>query len=204
MTTLPLLAVAICTAVLVSSEGALKVRNGRTLCVYEKKTYRPGQRFKPNACTSCRCPKHGGRVRCSIKDCRYEPNCLQFDTSPKCCPACLRYGCLHSDGKVYEPDTVVSVDQCGKCVCPSTGGRTICTMVPCPRLHCVDAVADPGQCCKKCVNGANCWLKKEIIPAEKMVRVGHCKICQCPQTPLPHWMSPKRRRAVCTTLDDCS
>lgn len=100
MTTLPLLAVAICTAVLVSSEGALKVRNGRTLCVYEKKTYRPGQRFKPNACTSCRCPKHGGRVRCSIKDCRYEPNCLQFDTSPKCCPACLRYGCLHSDGKV--------------------------------------------------------------------------------------------------------
>ncbi|KAK2174801.1 hypothetical protein NP493_776g01006 [Ridgeia piscesae] len=161
MSTLTLLVVA-CAVVLVGCHGpkAKTARNGRTLCVYEKKVYRPGRRFKPNACTTCHCPKRGGRTRCSIEDCREQPNCLQFAKSPKCCPACLRYGCLHSDGKVYQPGTVVSVNQCSKCVCPTTGGRTICTNVPCPRLHCVDAVADPGQCCRKCINVTMCQWKR--------------------------------------------
>ena len=55
-----------------------------------------------------------------------------------------------------------------------------------------------------CSVGANCYLGKEIIPANETVRLGRCKICQCPVTPLPHWMAPERRRAVCTTLADCS
>ena len=124
------------------------------LCVYENKTYVAGSRFKPDACTSCHCPHHGGRMRCTVQDCLDRPNCVRFAAKKgECCQKCLEFGCMHHDGKVYLAGTVVSSSHCEHCFCPEDGGRTICVTEPCTPVKCVDFVTPPGSCCPVCPNG---------------------------------------------------
>ncbi len=133
----------------------LRVADKNATCIHGNMTYIAGEHFKPSPCTFCHCPRRGGRARCAVQDCMYEPNCLRFEkkTESDCCGACVEVGCLHSDGKVYAPGAVVSASECGQCYCPKGGGRVVCENAGCPDARCVDAVQETGECCPHCPNG---------------------------------------------------
>lgn len=123
-------------------------------CQYGNDTYAAGERFRPDPCTSCHCPRHGGRALCTIQDCLWEPHCLRRHRRPdECCGSCLEHGCLHSDGRVYPRGATISETKCDRCVCPEDGGPSACSKVKCPEVHCVRPVVDPEQCCPSCPNG---------------------------------------------------
>ena len=126
------------------------------MCQYGNSTYQAGEKFRPDTCTVCHCPRHGGRALCTIQDCLWEPHCLRrHKKSDECCGSCLEQGCLHSDGKVYSLGATVKETKCERCVCPTEGGPTTCTQkVICPEIHCVDPVTDPESCCPSCPNGS--------------------------------------------------
>lgn len=182
-------------------------------CIYENKSIAAGRRFKPEPCTYCHCPSHGGRAECAIQDCRHEPNCLKRkkQTRHDCCGICVQLGCIDSKGVTYEPGArIPSPDNCETCFCPKGGGRPICRTRhkrPCPAANCVNAVRQPGSCCHYCPAGDNCWLKdgdtEEILQAGDIRLVDGCKLCQCPDIPLPWHLRVQGPRAVCT-IGDCS
>ncbi|XP_046551931.1 von Willebrand factor C domain-containing protein 2-like [Haliotis rubra] len=165
-------------SLLICTEGSTETVKATT-CQYRNVTYAARQTFKPDPCTFCKCPRGGGEARCAIMDCKWEPHCLKFATDHDvCCPTCLHYGCLHSDGKVYEVGSVVSRGNCSTCYCPESGGRTVCEVTQCPRPRCVDHVVREGTCCPSCPNGHNCQYKGHIIPANKILDIDHRR-CRC-------------------------
>ena len=125
------------------------------LCLYENKTYKAGEKFRPDPCTFCHCPHHGGRVLCAIQDCQWEPNCVRKKPSEDgCCSTCLEYGCKHRDGKIYHPREPVSVTPCEECFCPPAGGAVECIRADCPQTpNCVNPVQKEGDCCPTCPDG---------------------------------------------------
>lgn len=125
------------------------------MCQYGNSTYQAGEKFRPDSCTVCHCPRHGGRALCTIQDCLWEPHCLRrHKKADECCGSCLEQGCLHSDGRVYPLGATVLETICERCVCPTEGGPTTCTQkFVCPEIHCVDPVTDPASCCPSCPNG---------------------------------------------------
>ncbi|KAL5018498.1 hypothetical protein ScPMuIL_004220 [Solemya velum] len=151
-------------------------------CHYENATYHAGQKFKPNACTSCRCSRHLRRVVCSVMDCIWNPNCIKYEKKKGvCCPKCLEYGCLHKDNKAYRLGSVVSVNKCEKCYCPKSGGRTECERLNnCPRPPCVDPHIPKGKCCPKCPNGPSCRAFSQVIRAGIEVVINGYR-CKCPR-----------------------
>jgi len=124
-------------------------------CIYGNATYPGGSRFRPDPCTICHCPKHGGRPDCVIEDCKYEPDCVKYVKSPEslCCDICIEHGCRDGDDHVYKPGEVVSRISCTRCICPKGGGRIECGHVPCPEINCVDPIYEPGGCCLMCPRG---------------------------------------------------
>lgn len=172
------------------------------VCRYGNETHQAGERFRPDPCTSCHCPRHGGRALCTIQDCMWEPHCLRRDKRPdECCGSCLEQGCLHSDGQVYPRGATILDSTCERCVCPEEGGPSICRQkFTCPDVHCVDMVTEPDSCCPSCPNGENCWLGKRVIKVGDVVNVGRCKQCRCPDVDsLPHWRKATGSHAICTT-----
>lgn len=172
------------------------------MCAYGNQTYPVGERFRPDQCTVCHCSRHGGaRPLCTIQDCLWDPHCLRRHRRPgECCGSCLEQGCLHAaDGKVYPLGATITETNCESCVCPRDGGPTVCTQKAiCPEVHCVDPVTDPDTCCRKCINGNNCWLGKRIIQVGVVVKVGRCRECQCPDVgSLPHWRKATGSHAIC-------
>ena len=128
----------------------------KSACVYDNATYEAGEKFRPDACTYCLCPRHGGRPQCAIQDCQQEPDCVQMRKDEgDCCGTCLVYGCLHAgDGHLYFPGAPVSDTPCERCHCDEHGRRMICMpKVECERPRCVDAVRQDGDCCYTCPNG---------------------------------------------------
>lgn len=127
----------------------------RKVCVFEGRVLSPGTKFKSDNCTTCRCPRKGGQVMCTVEDCREEPNCLRHTnvTSRSCCQRCEEYGCYHTDGHVYKRGEVISRDGCSRCYCPLEGGHSTCDVKPCPPIMCVDFVHQTGSCCPRCPNG---------------------------------------------------
>lgn len=154
-----------------------------TLCYYGGKAFSPGQKFHPDPCISCRCPWDGGRVTCSVKDCREESDCLRHVNVTSfgrdvCCPKCLEYGCRHTDGRVYRQGDVISRDGCMRCYCPLGGGETTCDVSYCPPVLCVDFQLAPGKCCPRCPHGSNCQLGLLTIPGSAVVKVKDA-LCRC-------------------------
>lgn len=140
--------------VLQTASSPLKHIEKDEKCMYNNMTYPAGTHFRPDPCTYCHCPKRGGRAQCAIEDCFWDPSCVRYHRdSNECCGQCVQHGCRHSDGKIYNPETVVSETSCEQCVCPPGGGMTICTAIRCPRATCVDPIRDPGDCCYRCPNG---------------------------------------------------
>lgn len=128
------------------------------VCVFEGRVLFPGRRFKSDPCTTCRCPRRGGQVVCTVEDCRDQSNCLRLSNATSrrfksCCPKCLEYGCRHTDGHVYRRGEIISRDGCSHCYCPWTGGPATCDVTQCPPIMCVDFVHQPGNCCPRCPKG---------------------------------------------------
>lgn len=185
-----------------SAVEVIEVPEKVEMCRYGNSTYEAGEKFRPDSCTACHCPRHGGRALCTIQDCLWEPHCLRrHKRADECCGSCLEQGCLHSDGTVYSLGATVTETNCERCVCPAEGGPTTCTQkFTCPDIHCVDSVTQPGSCCPSCPNGNNCWLGKRTIRAGVVMKVGRCKQCQCPALDsLPHWRKASGTHAICTT-----
>ncbi|CAH1794780.1 unnamed protein product [Owenia fusiformis] len=184
-------------------KAASEITDPEHVCLYENKTYHAGEKFRPDSCTFCHCPRHGGEARCAVQDCFFNPSCIKFDNDPnECCQRCLEYGCQHHDGKFYPPGAVISNSPCETCRCPRNGGRTQCIKQGCPPVLCVDAIHKDGECCPICPNGPNCWLDGEIIEAGIKVPKDTCKLCECPASKGPHWTHGKHRRAICS-MDKC-
>ena len=124
-------------------------------CTYDGATLQGGATFHPDNCTTCHCPRHGGRALCFVQDCLFESNCIRNERPPgSCCGVCVEYGCRHTDGSVYKLGQVVVDTPCEKCVCPVQGGYTMCTLKQeCPPANCVDAEWQEGSCCPSCPNG---------------------------------------------------
>ena len=141
--------------------------DSRASCIHNNQTYIAGQKFKPDPCTSCHC-RDDGRTLCSIMDCLFETNCIEYAKEPNvCCQRCVRRGCQHADGRIYLPGQEVRVTACEYCFCPPTGGRVECVKASCPRLVCVDAVQKDGACCPRCPHGRS--LSMHYIHAVKYV-----------------------------------
>lgn len=162
MGTYTTLAVSFCFVATVWAVAVSRPSRNRTPglpCEYENVTYRAGQRFRPNACTFCRCSRKGGRAMCAMIDCAWEPHCLRFnDDSAVCCPRCLEYGCIHTDGIAYAKGVTITETPCERCYCPMEGGRTVCDMEPCPNAVCVEPLRKEGGCCDTCPNGKRAIL----------------------------------------------
>ena len=123
-------------------------------CAYENKTYPAGKRFRPDPCTHCHCPRHGGRVQCFIKDCRHLTNCIDIRKRPgQCCGTCGQVGCQHSNGKTYMPGEMVRLGPCEACQCPLSGGKLECDRLECSPANCVNPVRRKGECCETCPRG---------------------------------------------------
>ncbi|XP_076455986.1 uncharacterized protein LOC143290439 [Babylonia areolata] len=158
-----------------SSSSPTRLRHNKEAgCLHGGHVVSPGARFKPDPCTSCRCPRRGGQAVCSVQDCREDVHCLRHvnvtspppprrgrveggrrrrrerggrtrSSSSSCCPRCAEQGCRHTDGHVYRRGEVISSDGCSHCYCPLEGGATACDVKPCPPVLCVDFVlAPPG------------------------------------------------------------
>lgn len=123
-------------------------------CSYNNRTYEAGEKFSPDPCTFCHCPRHSNRIQCAIQDCRYKSNCVRYNKlQGQCCGQCVEIGCKHSDGNIYNPNQTVVSNKCEICKCPPSGGRVECNQIKCPTINCVDPVKIEGECCEKCPNG---------------------------------------------------
>lgn len=182
--------------------ASVQVVASRKLCAYDNVTYEAGEKFRPDACTFCQCPRHGGRPQCAIQDCQSEPDCVQMHKEETdCCGTCLVFGCLNpADGRVYFPGAPVSDTPCERCHCHEYGRRLVCVpKVECEQPRCVDAIQEEGDCCFTCPKGPNCWLEGKVLPAGKVVQLSGCRLCQCPKTVDKNG----RLDAVCS-IGDCS
>jgi len=82
-------------------------------CIHGNVTYTAGQKYKPDACTTCLCSRHGdGRPRCVVEDCTAAAatvsrlNCRHPVTKKnECCAKCEEPGCLFK-GKFYAAGAV--------------------------------------------------------------------------------------------------
>ncbi|XP_064645155.1 brorin-like [Lineus longissimus] len=179
-----------------SSQGEPSVERRSELCVYENDTYTAGEKFRPDPCTFCRCPRRGGRAVCSVMDCKYDKGCLRYETEPgECCGKCMEQGCLHTDGRVYPKGSEVRSDVCTKCFCPKDSQHTLCMKTECPMAMCVDPVTLPKQCCGYCPRGPNCHYRGGIISAREVIRVDRCIVCHCPNP-----LKDRSLDAVCTNI----
>lgn len=86
-------------------------------CSYNNQTYESGDKFQPDACTFCHCPKHNNRVQCSIQDCKFQPNCVRYGklNSKDCCGQCVEIGCKYTDSRLYRPNEVILDTNCERC-----------------------------------------------------------------------------------------
>lgn len=176
-------------------------------CLYNNETYQAGQKFRPDDCTFCHCPHHGGRARCAVQDCQFLQSCVHYEKAEgECCGRCAAHGCLHSDGKVYPPRSVVLSGNCDRCICPPGGGRVVCARARCPPALCVDAVKRPGECCYSCPNGPNCLLSDHVIPAGKPIHTSKCQVCECPSSISLFGRNSGPPQAVCSISNekDCN
>ncbi|KAL8561882.1 hypothetical protein ACOMHN_046672 [Nucella lapillus] len=152
-------------------------------CLYGGRVVLPRVRFKPDPCTSCRCPRKGDQAVCTVEDCRKDLHCLRHSnmTSRRsCCRKCVEYGCRHTDGHVYQRGEVISSEECAHCYCPLKGGASACDVRPCPPIMCVDFVLPrrKGRCCPRCPRGQNCQLGLRTISRGRIVTSGGA-LCQC-------------------------
>jgi len=82
-------------------------------CIHGNVTYTAGQKFKPDACTTCVCGGPGdGRPQCVVEDCSVtaaalsQPKCRRLETkNDECCARCEEPSCQFK-GKFYAAGAV--------------------------------------------------------------------------------------------------
>ncbi|XP_058845013.1 chordin-like protein 1 isoform X1 [Acipenser ruthenus] len=162
--------------------GSESLKQSDTLCVFQDKKYRAGERWHPFLepygfvyCINCVCSESGNvvcnRVKCPMSQCA-----SPVPVSQQCCPrcpeeppsplvskvngkACNYNGVVYQHGEMFAAEGLFLnrlANQCAQCSCSE--GNVYCGLRTCPKLTCSFPVSVPDSCCQVCKgDGDSSW-----------------------------------------------
>ncbi|MGH0135118.1 UNVERIFIED_CONTAM: hypothetical protein FKN15_057084 [Acipenser sinensis] len=154
--------------------GSESLKQSDTLCVFQDKKYRAGERWHPFLepygfvyCINCVCSESGNvvcnRVKCPMSQCA-----SPVPISQQCCPrcpeeppsplvskvngkACNYNGVVYQHGEMFAAEGLFLnrlANQCAQCSCSE--GNVYCGLRTCPKLTCSFPVSVSDSCCQVC------------------------------------------------------